>query len=81
MLIDFARCFDPEAVITLSDQAKMVLHKTTTDPLAKQWKRASGGLQRQLIQLLHEKEVGIWNILKKPKEQKTKDQMQALEEV
>ena len=72
MRIDFAKCFDVEAVVALHDQSNMVLHKTTSDLQTKQWKRASNDLMRQLNRLLNEKSVGIWNILKL-EEKKTKE--------
>ncbi len=81
MLIDFAKCFDVEAVITLHDQSKMVLHKTTSDLQTKQWKRASNDLMRQLNQLLNEKSVGIWNILKLEEKKTKESNLEAPEDV
>ena len=72
MLIDFARCFDPEVMISLPDQAKLLIHKTSADPMSKQWKRVGWSLKRQPDQLLNEKEVKFWNAQEKTNELKTK---------
>ena len=72
MLIDFARCFGPEVMISLPDQAKLLIHKTSADPMSKQWKRVGWSLKRQPNQLLNEKEVKFWNAQGKANELKTK---------